>query len=190
MADLINFLTLAEDTGGCRRYRYDIGLKNRTDENMEALFVWLREHVGVFSQREAEIRKLAAMRVYDEQEFRLAAMHFLGFVSQDDRVTALKCHYLCWGQKNTAARRGHFDDGYYLSCLEHSGIPPMERLGPLVRDVLGRCGGHIFMAGTDYWLTGERKYKVYFIDPIFLYQSLAEAFGREQGPGCSGSLTS
>ncbi len=33
------------------------------------------------------------MRIFDEQEFRLAGMHFLGFVSENDQVTALKCHY-------------------------------------------------------------------------------------------------
>ena len=180
--DMINFLTLAEDTGDCQRYRYDIGLKNRTDENMEALFAWLKEHVAVFSQREDEIRKLAAMRVYSEEEFRLAAMHFLGFIDQAGQVTALKCHYLCWMQKDLSSLRGHFPDDYYLSCLEQSGIPVFQRLCPLVRDVLGRCGGHVFMAGTDYWLTGERKDKIYITDPVFLYQGLAEAFGQEQDP--------
>ena len=38
------------------------------------------------------------------------------------------------------------------------------------------------MVGTDYWLTGERKYKIYITGPIFLYQGLAEAFGTELDP--------
>ncbi len=188
--DMIRFLTLAEDTGDCRRYRYDIGLKRRTDENMEALFSWLKEHVGVFSQREAEIRKLAAMPICDARAFPLAGMHFLGFVSEDDRVTALKCHYLCRRHKDvsTPSRLGRYDSGYFLTYLEQSGIPALQRLSPLVRDVLGYCGGHVFMVGTDYWLTGEQKYKIYITDPIFLYQGLAEAFGKEQDPLLHGQL--
>ena len=180
--DMIRFLTLGEDTSGRRRFRYDIGLQNRTDGNMEALLAWLREHVGVFSRREEEIRKLAAMQVYSEEELRLAAMHFLGFIDQDDQVTALKCHYLCWMQKDLSTRRGHFADDYYLSCMERSGIPAFRRLCPLVRDVIGRCGGHVYMAGTDYWLTGERKDKIYLVEPVFLYQGLAEAFEEETYP--------
>ena len=180
--DMIRFLTLAEDTSGCQRYRYDIGMQNRTDENMEVLFDWLKEHVAAFSQREDEIRKLAAMRVYSEEEFRLAGMHFLGFIDQAGQVTALKCHYLCWMQKDLSSRRGHFEDDYYLSCLEQSGIPAFRRLCPLARDVLGSCGGHVYMAGTDYWVTGERKDKIYLVEPVFLYQGLAEAFGKENYP--------
>ena len=182
--DMIRFLTLAEDTGNCRRYRYDIGLKRRTDENMEALFTWLRDHFGVFSRRESEIRKLAAMPICDGQALPLAAMHFLGFVSENDRVTALKCHYLCRRHKDvsTPPRLGRYDSGYFLTWLEQSGIPAIERLSPLVRDVLGCCGGDVCMVGTDYWLTGERKYKIYITGPIFLYQGLAEAFGTELDP--------
>ena len=150
--DMIRFLTLAEDTGGRRRYRYDISLKRRTNENMEALFVWLRDHFGIFSRRESEIRTLAAMPICDARAFPLAGMHFLGFVSEDDRVTALKYHYLCRRHKDvsTPSRLGRYDSGYFLTWLAQSGIPAIERLCPLVRDVLGCCGGHVCMVGTHY----------------------------------------
>lgn len=62
---------------------------------MDALFAWLDRHFSVFSQREDEIRILSAMRQCDTETFRLAGQYFPGFISEADRVTALKCHYLC-----------------------------------------------------------------------------------------------
>ncbi len=173
--DMVRSVSMVEDKDDPERLRYDVRLAHETRENMEDVFRWLQENTGIFPLCGDEIRNLAAMKVTDGQTEDLSALNFLGCMSVGDTVTVLKCHY----STGIGSCKYHITDEYYLDYLRDCGIPAFARLSQMTRAALGHCGGYLWGAGADYWLTGEKKYKIYVQLSFFLYQGLIEMFEKE-----------
>ena len=178
-SDMIRFMTMVHDQQNVSRLRFDIGLKNRNNENMENLYEWLRKYSSIFSENEDEIRRQARMKMTFQPGFDEASLYFLGFISTNDRINLLKVHYftrMC-SDPDILHKYCHYMDDYYLSYLEELQIPEFRILSEIMRQVLDVCGGHLWMTGADYDLAGASKYKIYIKKPEDLYEGLQKTFG-------------
>ena len=91
---MIRTLTQIVDTknGICRRF--DIGLGNRTNTNMEKLLKEIDAMAPFCREYKNEIRKMTQMKVCENPDFALAALYFWGFIQKEDTIEAMKMHYL------------------------------------------------------------------------------------------------
>ena len=91
--NMVRYLTEIDDSQENMVTRIDIGIKNRTDENMEKLFQWLRVKYPIFQQYEKEIIKLAEMKITPLPEHNYSSMYFVGSTSFLSGKEILKFHY-------------------------------------------------------------------------------------------------
>lgn len=181
--EMIRYLTMVEDRPDLQRLRFDVGLKNRTDQNMQEVFDWLNAHTEMYGLHGGEVRRLSSMKVTELPDYHLAGLYFLGFISVCDRITVLKFHFfnrICM-DPDVLHKNLRFADDYYLAFLADCGIPEFKELSGLADSALRNCGGHLWMTGADYALSGEKKYKIYIKEPRVLYEGLRETFAGERG---------
>ncbi len=179
---MIRFLTMVQDRTDPHRLRFDVGLKNRTNENMLEVFKWLSEHTWMFERNSSEIRKLSAMKATELENHDFAALYFLGFISYDEEIAVLKCHFfnrIC-EDPDVLHKNFIFSDEYYLSFLSNSSIGGFAELSDLLKKALRHCGGHLWMTGADYTVTSSEKYKIYVKNPDNPYTGLMAVFGEEK----------
>lgn len=159
---MLRAVTRIQDADRAGRERFDIGLGNRTVENMKRLYSVMCSASEILRDNLPEIRRLNQMRISDRDEYRAAALYFLGFIEQDGHIEAIKTHYLTRLCEDTDKIRltDRFDDDYYLQFIRDSGIEPFLPLLPPVQRTLAHCGGHLWMIGADYFAHGA-KYKIY-----------------------------
>lgn len=176
--EMIRYLTMVQDKKEPQRLRFDVGLKNRTNKNMLEVYEWLSEHTLMFGDNQAEIKKLSSMKTTNLANYDLAGLYFLGFISVDESISILKCHYfnrIC-ENPDILHKNYSFADDYYLSFLSECGIREFAEMCPLLRKALKYCGGHLWMTGADYSVSSSRKYKIYIKNPVDLYGGLIETF--------------
>ncbi|MCD7954391.1 MAG: hypothetical protein LUG93_01235 [Lachnospiraceae bacterium] len=180
--NMIRYVTLVRDLQIPGRGRFDIGLKNRSDDHMESLFAWLSEKVPFYKKAEEEIRKLSQIRVTEREGFRHAGLYFLGMISQEDAIEVLKCHYflrMC-EHPDVLHKNISYMDSVYLEELARSGSKEFALLSECAARLLSVCGGHLWMAGTDYAEGKASKYKIYIKNPMEIYEGLAQVLGRAE----------
>ena len=148
--------------GHCRRY--DIGLGNRTNVNMEKLLEEIDVVAPFCSEYKNEIRTLSQMKVCENPNFAFASLYFLGFIEKENTIEAMKMHYLTRICENPdkLGKRVFFDDAYYLDYLEQMNVSQFKELLPIVRSVVNGTDGILWMIGVDYFKRGNHKYKIYF----------------------------
>ena len=180
--NMVRYLTMVNDKNDNRRLRFDIGIKNRTNENMERMFDWLDKNVEMFRSSKNEIKKLSSMRMTDQEGFKYASLYFIGFIAVDSRIDVLKFHFynrICDDSDNLYDNY-KFDDTYYLEYLRASGIKVFSDLVNIMNLTLRHCGGHLWMTGVDYKKEGSRKYKIYIKHPQKLYDGLLAVFADDK----------
>lgn len=182
---MLRYVTRVQDTCGSGNeppcdpkeiLRFDVGLQNRSNENMEALFSWLSQHTVIFPRYRRELTQLARMRVTDRPGFDEAALYFAGFRAVRQQITLLKFHFfnrIC-EDPDILHRNITYADAYYLNYLRTSGISAFAALAPLLESVLTACGGHLWMTGADYAPEGPQKYKIYVKNPEQPYEGLIQ----------------
>ena len=179
---MIRYLTMVQDKKGDSKLRFDAGIKHRTNHNMMEVFEWLCNNTQIFAKNITEIKKLSTMKVTNLENYDYAGLYFLGFISVDDKISVLKCHYFNRVCENPDVlhKKISFADDYYLEFLSKSGIREFEELTTLVKKTLKLCGGHLWMSGSDYSLTTFSKYKIYIKNPINIYEGLLDSFSEEK----------
>lgn len=180
--DMVRYVTMVRDKNNNHKSRYDVGLKNRTDANMHAVFEWLFENTKMFKQCHSEIEKLSQIKVTEKAGYKYSGLYFLGFISEEDEISLLKTHYfnrIC-DNPDVLHKNIQYADDYYLSFLNNSEVVSFKNLTKMMADILMYCGGHLWMTGADYELGCHRKYKIYIKNPEKIYEGLLHAFGGEQ----------
>ena len=184
--NMIRYLTkVKENQKKQADLRFDIGIKNRTNSNMEKVFSWLEENVVFFQDHRSEIIELAKMKMTNKDNFDYSSLYFIGFLSSHSEIKVLKFHFynrIC-ENPDDLYDNCFFDDTYYLNYLKESGYGSFTAIAQLVVMVLRVCGGHLWMTGIDCDKTGIRKYKIYIKQPENLYDGLEEAFMNEKYRG-------
>ena len=180
--DMVRYVTMVHDKKNYHRSRYDVGLKNRTNENMEAVFEWLSNNTKMFSQYYPEIEMLSHMKVTEKDGYEYSGLYFLGFISEGDEISLLKTHYfnrLC-DDPDVLHKNIQYADEYYLSFLNGSEIESFKNLTKITKDLLKYCGGHLWMTGADFDLECHRKYKIYVKNPEMIYEGLLHVLNGKQ----------
>lgn len=177
---MLGYMEIVQDTGK-KRFRCDIRLQNRTNENMEKLFDRLRADENVFAENEELIRRLAKMKITDVPECDMASMYFMGFVSGENGMELLKLHYINRYSEdpNVLYKNIQYRDEEYLIFLENSGVEEFGVLAERARKLLKECGGHLWMTGLDVDRDGRKKYKIYIKYPKNLMEGLRRILKNE-----------
>lgn len=164
---MIRTLTQIVDTKNGHCTRYDIGLGNRTNVNMERLLEEIGRIAPFCNKYKNEIRTMTQMKVCEHPDFALAALYFWGFIEKENTIEAMKMHYLTriCANPDKLGKRVIFDDAYYLDYLEHMDVPQFKELLPVIRNVVNGKDGILWMIGVDYFKRGNHKYKIYFKTP-------------------------
>lgn len=177
--NMVRYVTMVRDKKNPSKARYDVGLKHRTNINMFSVFEWLSNNTEMYDQYSDEIIRLSQMKVTDKEGYDYAGLYFLGFISENQDISVLKCHYfnrIC-DNPDVLHKNIQYADKYYLSYLKDSGICYFANLTVLLQDILRYCGGHLWMTGTDYEeQCGNRKYKIYIKNPKVVYDGLLNVF--------------
>lgn len=176
--DMIQCLAKVNDKGDKKRLRLDVGMKNRTNENMEKMFGWLDENIEIFRNNKKQIRKLSSMRMTDKKGFEHASFYFIGFIAVNSNIEVLKVHFynrIC-DEPDELYDNYHWDDNYYLGYLKASEIQAFSDLVDIIHSALRYCGGHLWATGVDYQAEGAQKYKIYIKRPWKPYDGLEAVF--------------
>lgn len=82
--DMIRYVTMVRDKKNRSRARYDVGLKNRLDTNMVAVFEWLSKNTKMFEKYSSEILKLSQTLVgnYNCSELNLSVQTALEIIKR------------------------------------------------------------------------------------------------------------
>lgn len=180
--NMVRYQTMVNDQDDSRRLRFDVGIKNRTNKNMERMFEWLDENVEIFRDYKNEIKRLASMRMTNQEGFEYASLYFIGFIALDGEIDVLKYHFYNRICDNPDELYNHykFADAYYLGYLNKCGIKVFSNLVDIINLILLHCGGHLWMTGVDYKKEGSYKYKIYIKNLQRLYDGLLVVFADDK----------
>lgn len=182
--NMIHALNKIDDTVNRGCARYEIGLQNRTNANMAFIDRWMGELFPEIEQYRDEVNRFYSIRCVEDEEYRHAALYFLGLILQPDspnrlQAKAIKLHYLLrkCSDPDRIGKAYTTDTPYFLKVLAGLEIPEMCRLCDLTGALLEAAGGELWMAAVDYYRNGLHKYKIYikkFSDEI--YESMIRRF--------------
>jgi hypothetical protein len=162
--DMVRFVTFVQDgIEGEKRQRYDIGLKNRNNKKMLELIKEFESETCLMKENRDEIIRMSSMKINENTNFKLASLYFLGYIQKDEVIEVLKLHYLnreC-EEPDIIHKNVIYADSYYLDYVRQVDIPEMKELADIVEVLLRKGGGHLWMMGTDYAISGDKKYKIY-----------------------------
>lgn len=174
--DLIKYFSVVLSDKDLSAKRYDIGLKNRSNLNMEKLFDYLSINVPFFYIFSEEINFFAKMKISNNCNDIYSSLYFLGFADVDNNIDLLKLHFLTrkCEETNVSHKAYKFDDLYYLNYLKNTKNTAMLNLIPFAEEALHICGGNLWMIGFDCNKTNEYKCKIYIKKPSYCYDALIE----------------
>ena len=161
--DMIRYVTEVKDNQINEMARIDIGIKNRTDKNMEDLFEWLRLNYSAFRQNENEIISKSKMKIIPLKGYTYASMYFIGASSFQNDNEILKFHYYTGYISNPDNLLSdlQFEDDYYLDYIKQIGTNELNRLTDMAAILLSKGCGNMWVIGIDYTIAGAKKYKIY-----------------------------
>lgn len=179
---MIGNLNVVKDTMNSNKLRYDIGLINRTNGNMQFLYQWIDVLYPEIKQYREEIEKFYELKCSTDEQYKLAAMYFLGVITETENcsvVEAIKFHYILRMCSNTnkIGENYDIDNQKVLSTICKIGILEIEKIGYFLEKCLKNTKAELWIAAVDYYKHKSNKYKIYlknFDDNIYdsLYNQL------------------
>lgn len=162
--DMIRCRTHGASTSDSRDY---IALKNRSDENMTALFRTLEAwYPGVSAIRDS-LCTLSALPVTDAPDQRFAALSTIALKQKPGQMPTLNLEWLLrrLPDPDQPGQDFRYDDATYLSALATARSTPLVSLA----DALQRhwfayeksCALHLWLAAVDLAPDGYQRWKIY-----------------------------
>ncbi len=168
--NMLSALNRIIDSESAECIRYEIGLANRTNENMNWLFSRLADacDAATHASMMQAINALSELRITDDERYSKAAMYFLGFKelkseAEKFHIDTLKLHYLlrrCL-DPDTIGKNFIVDNVASLHQLKTSGLLPFERLINIAQPISELPGCEVWMAAIDFFSDGRQKHKIY-----------------------------
>lgn len=156
--------------------RVEFALKNRNNDNMEALFSYLKRNFDSFKKNEDLILQLSSMKVTSRHDYDYASLYFVGFDKQN--LNSLKLYFytkFCLTPDDLSHVDNCYDNSYYLGCLKNLKIDSLDNLIKYVEEVLSRdSGANLWMVGLDVQ-DDFVKYKLYVKD-LVIYDEIFKVF--------------
>lgn len=185
---MLRAVTRIHDTMYGKSERFDLGLAKRTKENMDYFYQVMADYTPLMKEHLSEIRRLNEMKISEKPEDASAALYFFGFLEKEDGVSAIKTHFLTrmCGNVDQIDTQDRYEDSYYCDFLLGTEIDAFQELVPLAKLVLKYSGGHLWMAGVDYFEKNEAKYKIYIKKRgLEIYSALLQAVRETQIPNAA-----
>lgn len=167
---MLNFLTFVENEKHDGILRYDIGLKRHNNENMEALFSYLKENCSFYKKYEDEILELSRMKATKRENMDYRSLDFVTLLNNNQ---ILKCH---WFNIACLPNSEPYDNEYYFNYIENSSVEGLKRILPKVKMAIKNCAGNIWMEGIDYNEFASQKHKIYIYGPQNIYDGLIKTY--------------
>lgn len=181
--DMLRAVTRIRDTADGGSDRYDMGLQNRTRQNIDAALRRMEEHAPYLTDTLPLIRRLGEMRVSTDPERDSSALYFLGFIERAGEIAAVKPHFLTrrCRDPDRIDTLDIYDDAYYLKCVRETGESAFLDIVPVVSRVLEADGAHLWMVGVDVFKDKPGKYKIYIkYKGLEILRLLRDALSRER----------
>lgn len=164
---MIRALNLIKDTVHTGKIRYEIGLSNRNNENMNWLYRWISSFFPLTEQQISKLSIMANLRCCGFEEYQYAALYFLGFIANNSSIAdskkleAVKLHYLLRMCKDPdrIGREYYIEEESVFSVLES--VSEFKPICSIVKPLLHDTGSELWMAAMDFFTDEPAKYKLY-----------------------------
>lgn len=182
--DMLRALNRIDDTVSTGCLRCEAGLQKRTDRNMEFLYQWIFAIFPEAWEYRDEIRQLCRIRCTSMDNYRYAALYFVGIIADisgcdASAIRAVKLHYLLreCADPDRIGKNYTVNSENYLKLLSSLRIPELRDVSLFVREMLEKIPGELWIAAADYYKYGFSKYKIYLKKfPDTIYKYLTEKF--------------
>ena len=175
--EMIRYISSVQDKNDKRRKRCDIGLKNRSNSNMQDLFKVLSKETILSKSNLEEIIKLSKMKVTNLHDFDYAGLYFLGFVEVEKKIKMVKTHYInreC-NNPDVLHKNYKYNDDYFLKYIDTISDCKLKILKPFIKQIINECGANLWMFGVDF-SSMNNKYKIYLKNVADVYNVLSKVF--------------
>jgi len=165
--DMIHALNRIRDTHHVGKLRYEIGLRNRANENMLWLYRWI-EHSFALSQRQrVELDYMKRWTCCSLNTHRYAALYYLGFITSAQMpfpLEAIKPHYILRNCQNPEkiGKQYNVDTEKVMQFLKAVDIPALAALAEVLSPIAGN-ENELWMTAMDFFSNPgtAAKYKIY-----------------------------
>ncbi|MDO5151636.1 MAG: hypothetical protein Q4D76_19980 [Oscillospiraceae bacterium] len=159
--------------------RIDIALKNRNNKNILSMFEWLKVNTSMFSKIQAEVKRLAQMKITELKDFDYSSLYHVSFVAQNEKIKVIKFHFLNRMCQNPEVPgiNIRYNNEYYLDYLSMCNLLNFDKVLNAVNLLIKNHGGNLWMTGVDYTENGNYlKYKIYIKNISDFYGALKDTF--------------
>ena len=174
--DMVSALNLVNDNINTDKIRCEVGLRNRTNDNMLFLFNWLKNGIKE-KNRLNEIDEFSKIKCCDDSDLRFASMYFLGLIADKNycgKFDAVKLHYILRhvSDANKIGRNYTADNKRTIKELKSVNLPWIQRIISVIEPLLEIGSTELWIAAADYYIGHNNKYKIYVknIDDRFYNQ--------------------
>lgn len=164
--NMVRALNRIKDTVNIGKIRYEVGLSNRTNENMNWLYTWIASSFPLTEQQISKLHIMANLSCCNFEEYRYAALYFLGFIINPHincakNVEAVKLHYLLRKCKNPdkIGKEYYIEEEPVFDCL--TSISEFKPICSIIQPLLYSTGSELWMAAMDFFTVKPEKYKIY-----------------------------
>lgn len=159
--------------------RIDIALKNRNNKNILSMFEWLTVNTSMFAKIQAEVKRLAQMKITELRDFNYSSLYHVSFVAQNEKIKVIKFHFLnrICQDPDILGINIRYDNGYYSDYLSMCNLFNFGKVLNAVNLFIKNHGGNLWMTGVDYTDNSDYlKYKIYIKDISDFYGALTDTF--------------
>lgn len=167
--NMIRAINKIDDTINKGCIRYEVGLGNRTNLNMEFIYNWIFEQFSFVQSRKIEIEKFCNLKCSNLKDYRYAALYYIGMIIDfcspcQVNPKAIKLHYLLRECKNPEKIGKDFlvDNVHIFEQLNELQIYGLHQLVYAVSKMLHNNEAELWMVAVDYYNNDVTKYKIYF----------------------------
>lgn len=156
--------------------RYDIALKNKTDENIEYIFDILNRKKAFSHDYEETIRKISSFCYIPKSNHKYKAFFHLG---ADGKSEILKFYFKMYdGIRNHVTYLDRKNDFEYIDFLSKIAFNKFNALIPVAHNILQYDNCSLWMTGLDISKKGIEKYKIYIKVKKNIYVYLQSVFNK------------
>lgn len=160
--DMIRYFESVTSSTDPTSFRMEYGLKNRSNNNINELFLFLEKNTQLKSSQLELAKRIANMKITNKANFDFSSLYFCSVEKQKNTDTKAKFHYytrFCEEPDFFSAENAYMDDKYlqFINTLQN------DKFNAIVQNastVLRIPGTHLWMIGFDACPCGN-KYKVY-----------------------------
>lgn len=163
--NLLKCKCCAYSLSGERSY---LALKNKSKNNIQALFEELENRYPYISKNLDEIKKISLLKVSDSPELCYSSLHMIGDKTLCGEKHIINVEWItrAMSDVNNPSENYEYKDQLYLDYLESLNIESLSYLCSLTHkyffENIQNEELHLWLVACDYYPMGEKKYKLYF----------------------------